>query len=332
MSSQHGLSGKRVLVTGGAGFIGSHLTRRLVELGAEVALLVKYQSVIDNVRVVDLWNRVKVYEADLRNLDSLLKLREFRPRAVFHLAAYNHVGDSFLHISEAIDVNMKGTANLFQALGEGFERFLYVATSEVYGHQDGVPFHEGMCPNPISPYAIGKYGGEQYARMLMEQRGLPITIVRPFNAFGPYQSQRAVIPEIIMACIDGIPVRSTEGKQTREFNFVTNLVDGMILAADREEAQGRILNLGSGEEIAIRDLIAMIHRATDSRSVLEIGALPTRPTEIWRMMADAERARTLLGWEPKVSFAEGLERTIAWFRDYRREFGPGSGLWNLARS
>ncbi|MBF0284642.1 MAG: GDP-mannose 4,6-dehydratase [Magnetococcales bacterium] len=325
-----GLSGQRVLVTGGAGFIGSHLTRRLVGLGAEVAVLVKYQSVIDNVRIVDLWDRVRVFEGDLRNLDSLLKLREFRPQVVYHLAAYNHVGDSFLHVSEALDANMKGTANLFQGLGEGFERFVYVATSEVYGKQEGVPFHEGMRPNPISPYAIGKYGGEQYARMLMEQRGMPVAIVRPFNAFGPYQSQRAVIPEIIQACLEGVPVRSTEGKQTREFNYVANLVEGFLLAGERAEAVGRTLNLGSGEEIAIRDLIRLIHRLTDSTSELRIGDLPTRPTEIWRMAADATQARELLGWSPAVPFAEGLARTIAWFRDYRRTFGPDAGLWRLA--
>ncbi|MBF0625211.1 MAG: GDP-mannose 4,6-dehydratase [Magnetococcales bacterium] len=324
------LAGRRVLVTGGAGFIGSHLTRRLVGMGAEVAVTTKYHSLMDNVRLVDVWDRIRVIEADLRNLDSLAAVRAFRPQVVYHLAAYNHVGDSFTHVQEALDSNMKGSANLLQSL-EDYDRFIYVATSEVYGCQTGFPFTETMTPNPISPYSIGKYGGEQYARMLMEQQKRPIVILRPFNAFGPYQSQRAVIPEIITDCLRDRPIHATEGRQTREFNFVENLVDGFILAGEQPAALGQTINLGSGQEIAIRDLIRMIHSRTGSRSELRFGSLPYRPTEIWRMAADNRRARELLGWEPRVAFEDGLEITIGWVRAFIGEFtAPGSGLHRLA--
>lgn len=324
------MKNKRVLVTGGAGFIGSHLTRRLVGLGADVAVLTKYDSVIDNARICDQWRRVRVFEADLRNLDSLLAIRSFAPEIVFHLAAYNHVGDSFTHVAEAMEVNGTGTANLFQALGE-YERFVYVSTSEVYGSQDRVPFVETMVPRPVSPYSVGKYAGELYARMLMEEMGRPISIVRPFNAFGPYQSVRAVIAEMILTCLDGRPIRSTEGKQTREFNFVENLVDGILLAGQKPEAVGRVINIGAAEEIAICDLIRMIHHKTGSSSELHIGALPNRPTEIWRMRADNTLARDVLGWAPRLSFAEGLDITIAWFKAYREEFDTANkGLQRLA--
>lgn len=327
----HPLAGKRILVTGGAGFIGSHLTRRLINLGAETAILTKYNSVVDNVRVVDLWDRLHVIEADLRNLDSLALVRDFKPDIVYHLAAYNHVGDSFIHVSEALDANMKGTANLLQALDDRYERFIYIATSEVYGKQDRVPFHESMTPNPISPYAIGKYGGELYVRLMMERQAAPCVVLRPFNAFGPYQSQRAVIPEIITTCLNHKPVLSTEGRQTREFNYVENLVDGFILAGEKPEAVGRIINLGSGDEIAIRDLITRIHTLTGSRSELRIGALPNRPTEIWRMSADWEQAREILGYSPRISFEAGLKQTVDWFRAYRRTFQDASSpLMQLA--
>ena len=322
---------KRVLVTGGSGFIGSHLTRRLVNLGAEVAVTVKYNSVIDNVRIVDVWDNIKVIEVDLRNVDSLNQLSEFSPSIIFHLAAYNHVGDSFSNVGEALNSNTIATANLIEAY-ENFERFIYISSSEIYGHQTGFPFTESMAPAPISPYSIGKYGGELYCRMKMEHLKKPIVILRPFNAFGPYQSKRAVISELIDTCLSGKPLLTTDGKQTREFNFVENLVDSFVLAAHKDEAIGHIINIGSGEEISIRDLAKEVHNLTNSSSELRIGELANRPTEIWRMATDTERAKYLLGWEPKVSFKEGLQHTVNWYKEYRKEYHPrSSGLSRLAQ-
>ncbi|MDA0747657.1 MAG: GDP-mannose 4,6-dehydratase [bacterium] len=319
----NGLKGKRVLVTGGSGFIGSHLTRRLVREGAEVGILTKYNSVIDNVRVVDIWDQISVLEADIRNVDSLTQIADFRPEVIYHLAAYNHVGDSFLHVSEAIDSNVKGTANVIEAYDD-YERFVYISSSEVYGHQEEVPFEESMCPRPISPYAVGKYGGELYCRMKTERSSRRIVFIRPFNAYGPYQSPRAVIAEMILTCLAGRPVRATEGKQTRDFNFVENLVDGFMLAGQREEAIGETINLGSDTEISIRDLILEIHRQTGEKSELQIGALEYRPTEIWRMVASNKRAKELLGWAPQVDFKEGMRRTIAWYRAFLEQYADTS--------
>ena len=326
------LKGKKILITGGSGFIASHLTRRLVSLGADVTITTRYNSIIDNVRVVDLWDKINVIEADLRNLDSLAQIKDLKPDIVYHFAAYNHVGDSFIHVNEVMDSNNKGTANLMETYTD-YERFIYISTSEVYGYQESVPFTETMNPLPISPYSIGKYGGELYARMHMEQLKRPIVVLRPFNAFGPYQSPRAVISEMIETCIRGLPVRSTEGKQTRDFNFVANLVDGFILAAEKDEAIGHVINVGSGEEISIRDLITTIHEMTESTSELQLGVLPNRPTEIWRMFADNDRASQLLGWSPKLTFREGISQTIAWYRDFRGEFlQSGSKLWSLGEN
>lgn len=324
------LRDKRVLVTGGSGFIGSHLTRRLVHEGADVAVVTKYNSVMDNVRLTDVWESITPVEADVRNQDSLRLVGDFKPHVIYHLAAYNHVGDSFTHVNEALDCNVRGTANVVEAW-DGYERFVYISSSEVYGHQQTVPFVESMCPNPVSPYAVGKYGGELYCRMKIELGDSRIAIVRPFNAFGPYQSPRAVIAEIVLTCLQGRPVRSTEGKQTRDFNFVENLVDGFLLAGSKEEALGESINIGSGKEISIRDLIELIHKKTGGSSELHIGSLDYRPTEIWRMFADSTQARELLGWEPRVSFEEGLGRTIAWYRRYMDEYGSASsGLSRLS--
>jgi nucleoside-diphosphate-sugar epimerase len=305
---------KRVLVTGGSGFIGSHLVKRLVQMGAEVHVLTRNRSVIDNIRLDDVWKSLKIVNADMRNFDSLGLLRRVEPEIIFHLAAYHHVGDSFTHFSEALDTNCLGTANLLEAL-ENYERFVYTSTSEVYGFQLSVPFKEDMVPHPISPYSIGKYAGELYC--LMKYRmGYPITVLRPFNVFGPYQSVEAVIPEIIGDCLQGRPIRATEGKQTREFNYVDDIIDGFILAAQTKAAVGEIINLGGGQETSIKDLILKIIRLSNSKSEALLGALPYRPTEIWRMFCDNHKAKDILNWSPKVGLDEGLRRTILWFQDH----------------
>ena len=158
---------KTVLVTGGAGFIGSHLVRRLVQEGARVTVVVKYRSMIDSVRLAPVWDDIEVVEADLRNLDSARSLANVSYDVVFHLAAYNHVGDSFTHVQESILSNMLATANLMEA-GLEYERFIYIASSEVYEFQEEIPFTESSMPFPISPYAVGKYGGELYAKMKLK--------------------------------------------------------------------------------------------------------------------------------------------------------------------
>lgn len=323
------MNNKRVLITGGAGFIGSHLTKRLVNAGAKVSVVVKYRSIIDNVRLSPIWSSVDIIEADLRNIDSLKQLSKRDGfDVVFHLAAYNHVGDSFLHVNEALLSNAVATANLFENL-PCYDRFIYTSTSEVYGYQVSVPFHEDAPPFPISPYAIGKYAGELYAKMKRHETKRDIICLRPFNAFGPYQSDRAVIPELIIKCLLGVPIETTEGIQTREFNYVDNIVDAFVAAATCLQIPDQIINVGANHEIAIRDLIHMIHKLSGSASELRIGALPNRPTEIWRMCADNRSASDLLGWKPKVSFEEGLNRTIDWYKKYRSVFYDPSSPLNL---
>lgn len=314
------MKNKRVLVTGGSGFIGSHLVHRLLADGAEVAVTVRYGNVMKNERLRDCWNDISVIEADLRNRGALeAGLREFPPEVVLHLAAYNHVGQSFVQVEECFDVNAKGTANLLDACHD-CERFIYMSTSEVYGHQTKVPFIETMCPEPISPYAITKYAGELYCHMKQRIGGeTSVVLLRPFNTFGPYQSVKAIIPELIVDCLRGKTIHTTKGEQTREFNYVDNIVDGLVLAASHSGRLDGVMNLASGEEVSIRDLVTKIAELTGTRSKIEIGALPYRPTEIWRMFADSSRARQTLGWEPRVRLEEGLKKTVEWFSEYYRD-------------
>jgi UDP-glucose 4-epimerase len=310
------MKGKRVLVTGGSGFIGSHLVRHLVEKGSIVGVTTRYANPMKNERLRDLWDSITVIEADLRNRGALANARRFEPDVVFHLAAYNHVGQSFQQVEECFDVNAKGTANLLDVCGN-VQTFVYMSTSEVYGHQTSVPFLESMCPEPMSPYAVTKYAGELYCKLKQRMNdGGRIVVLRPFNAFGPYQSSKAVIPELIINCLKGLPVRTTKGEQTREFNYVENLVEGLVAAAEYPKPIDGVINLCSGEEVAIRDLVKLIAELTESKSQIEIGALPYRPNEIWRMYADNSKAKEILGWSPRVSLRDGLQKTVDWFRRY----------------
>lgn len=310
------LQGSRVVVTGGSGFIPSHLVRRCLSEGARVAVTVRYGNIVKNERLRDIWDDIEVIEADLRNRGALEQIKPWKPNHVFHLAAYNHVGQSFTQVEECFDVNAKGTANLLDTCGP-VDKFVYMSTSEVYGHQASVPFVETMTPDPISPYAITKYAGELYCRLKQRMAGsFPIVVVRPFNVFGPYQSSKAVIPELILNCLRGSPVRTTKGEQTREFNYVSDIVDGLIRAALHPKPIEGPINIAAGEEVRICDLVRTIAELTETKSNVEIGALPYRPTEIWRMYADATRAHEILGWKPQVPLREGLRQTVAWFREF----------------
>ena len=309
------LVNKKILVTGGSGFIASHLVHRLRKMGAKLYITTKYNSLIDNIRLMNTWENLNIIEIDLRNTDSLNQLKTIKPDIIFHLAAYNHVGDSFLHSSEALNSNAIATANLLNSYND-YDLFVYMSTSETYGKQNKVPFTEEMKPFPISPYAVGKYTGELYALMMHHVYKYPITVLKPFNTFGPFQSARAIIGEIIIKCLNGENILSTEGNQTREFNYVDNIIDGLISTISQKECIGEVINISNGEEIKIKNLIRIIHSQTNSKSRLSIGALKYRPTEIWRMSGDSSKAYNILKWRPKISFEEGLKLTIDWYREY----------------
>jgi UDP-glucose 4-epimerase len=324
-----GLRDRRVLVTGGSGFIGSHLTRALVDLGADVHVLTSTVSSVYPHRLTGLRRDIALHEGNLTDGTAMRALvRDARPDVVFHLAAYTHVGKSWNRIDECIQSNVQGTVNLLEALdGGGYDRFVNTGTSEIYGAID-VPFHEVDRPQPVSPYAVSKHAAEEFCRLGVTGRGWPIVRVRPFNAYGPGQSPDRVIPEVVVRALTGQPLAMTTGRQTREFNHVTDLVEGFLLAGVVDGLEGELLNLGNGEEVAIADLVTTILGLLDDPIDAELGALPDRPIEIWRMCCDQSRARDRLGWAPRRTLTEGLADTIAWYRAELRDhpdspFVPG---------
>lgn len=294
---------QRILVTGASGFIGSHLTRALVQSGVPVSVLLRRPYAQGNPRLADIWNRILPIEGDVRfRSDCEAAVRGHT--LVYHLAAYHHVGESWKHPHECHESNVRGSDNMAWAAWQHGAKLVYVSSSEIYGDQP-VPWREDSRPQPVSPYAITKYAGELSCEAYRRQ-GLRVSIVRPFNTYGPEQSERAVIGELLRRLSRGETVKMSAGEQTREFIFVDDTVRGLITAAGADY-EGAI-NLASGIEHEIRDVAGWCMAAMMSGQI-ELGALPYRPNEIMRMCGDGERARTLLDWRPQVPLSDGIART-----------------------
>ena len=317
----------RVLVTGATGFIGSHLVQRLVDDGVDVHALSSVVSSVYPLRLAPLRDRITLHGGNLSDRSAMnAVIAEVRPSHVFHLGAYTHVGKSWSRVDECIQTNVQGTVNLLQALeGSGYERFVYFGTSEIYGNVD-VPFREDAVVNPISPYSVSKYAGERFCRMFHEGRGWPVVMIRPFNAYGPAQTPDRVIPEIIVRSLRGQELKMTQGRQKREFNFVEDLAEGFELAGTVPGIEGELINLGCGEDVSMRDLATKIVDLLGNLVEPQFGALPDRPTEIWRMYCDNTKAKSLLGWSPRHTLEEGLAKTIEW---YRTELARGSSSFGV---
>lgn len=286
-----------------------------MEQSARVHALTSTVSAVYPVRLLDLRERITLHGGNLTDAGAMAALvARANPEIVFHLGAYTHVGKSWDRVDECIQTNIHGTVTLLQALERGrYRRMVYTSTSEIYGDIP-VPFREDATVNPLSPYAVSKYAGERFCRMLYQGRSWPIVVVRPFNAYGPGQSPDRVVPEIIVTALAKGRLAMTQGRQTRELNYVEDLVDGFIRAAVVPGIEGEVFNIGGGDEVSMREVAQTILDLMGNPIDPEFGALPDRPTEIWSMRSDVTKARHVLGLPPFRPLREGLEPTIAWYR------------------
>jgi dTDP-glucose 4,6-dehydratase len=317
---------KRVLVTGAGGFIGSHLTERLVELGASTRALVHY-----NARGTWGWldespfrNDIEVVAGDICDRDSVCQAMR-SVEIVFHLAALIAIPYSYLAPASYVSTNVGGTLNVLQVARDlGVERIVHTSTSEVYGAARYVPIDEAHPLQGQSPYSASKIGADKLAEAFHLSFDLPVVTARPFNTFGPRQSARAVIPTIITQCLTGKTVRLGNLHPTRDLNYVADIVEGYLLAASVSAVVGRTINLGSGREISIGELAQLIARLIGRPMTIESDEQRVRPekSEVERLLADNALARTLLGWVPVVTLKEGLEHTIEWMRQHLGRYRP----------
>lgn len=313
-------------MTGAGGFIGSHLTERLCELGAIPRALVHYNA-------LGSWGllegsphagAIEVVAGDVCD-PGCVRSAVAGVDVVFHLAALVAIPYSYRAPESYVRTNIMGTLNVLQACrDESVTRLVHTSTSEVYGSAQTVPISEAHPLVGQSPYSATKIGADKLAESFHASFGLPVVIARPFNTFGPRQSARAVIPTIISQRLRGEVVKLGSLHPTRDFNFVANTVDGFLAAAESDEAIGGTFNLGSGREISIGDLATLIGTLVGGECAVEIDAQRLRPetSEVDRLLADSQKARATLGWEPRVGLEEGLERTIAWMREHPERFRP----------
>lgn len=313
-----------VLVTGAGGFIGSHLAEHLVREGANVRALVHYNALgkrgwLDH---SDLAGDMEILAGDITDRDSV-RAAVKGCGTVFHLAALIAIPYSYQAPRSYVRANIEGTLNVMQAaLETGARRVLNTSTSEVYGTARFVPITEEHPLQGQSPYSASKIGADKMAEAFAASYELEVVTVRPFNTFGPRQSMRAVIPTIITQCLRGDEVRLGAVTPTRDLNFVQNTVEGFCAAALSPNAAGQVINFGSGREISIGDLAVLIGKmlGKDIRVMCEQERLRPSKSEVERLLACNAKAKALLGWEPRVSLEEGLEKTLAWLQENRAHY------------
>jgi NAD dependent epimerase/dehydratase len=312
------LDNRLVLVTGAGGFIGGHLVAELVRRGASVRALVHYNS--RNERGTLDWLEpevtadVDVVLGDLRDVESVQQAAE-RADTILHLGAQIAIPYSFVNPRDFFETNVLGTLNVAQAaLRGGARRVIHTSTSEVYGSARTVPITLDHPIEPQSPYAASKVAADKLMDAWHRSYELPMTIVRPFNTYGPRQSARAVIPTIMSQALAGGTLRLGSLTPRRDLTFVEDTVAGMLAAADSDAAIGRTIQLGTGEDVAIGDIVELVGDILGRKLEVELDEARVRPaaSEVERLISDPSLAQELTGWSAEVDLREGLARTLDW--------------------
>ncbi len=313
---------KKVLVTGADGFIGSHLTESLVERGYEVKAFTYYNSFnswgwLDSLPKEKL-NEIEIFSGDIRDPNGVREAMR-GVEGVFHLAALIAIPFSYHSPDSYVDTNIKGTLNVLQAARElGTERIMITSTSEVYGTAQYVPIDEKHPFQGQSPYSATKIGADRLAESFYRSFNLPISIVRPFNTYGPRQSARAVIPTIITQLLSGKEeIKLGSLTPTRDFNYVKDTAAGFIAIAESDKTIGEEINIATQKEISIGELATeIIHQINPSAQIVcEEQRLRPEKSEVNRLLGSNEKIRMLTSWKPNYTLSEGISETISWLKN-----------------
>jgi dTDP-glucose 4,6-dehydratase len=315
-------------VTGAGGFIGSHLAESLVQLGAQTRCLFRYtsQGATGWLSASPLRSEFEIIYGDIRDYESVVHAVK-DVDIIFHLAALIGIPYSYYSPRSYVQTNIDGTLNVLEAARRyETERLICTSTSEVYGSALYVPIDERHILQGQSPYSATKIAADKIAESYHCSFGLPISIARPFNCYGPRQSSRAVIPTIISQAIGQSSVKLGNLDATRDFNFVSDTVEGFIAIAESSATIGKVLNIGSGVEISVRGLTELIFDILGTRCRIDLDEQRLRPeaSEVDRLCADSHLLEELTPWRSKVPLREGLTRTIAWINQNLETFAVGS--------
>jgi NAD dependent epimerase/dehydratase len=316
------LKGKKVLITGADGFIGSHLTERLLNEGCQVKAFVYYNSFnswgwLDSLPK-DVKDKLEIFSGDIRDPYGV-RTAMLGVDVVFHLAALIAIPYSYHSPDSYVDTNIKGTLNIVQAARDlNIERVLVTSTSEVYGTAQFVPITELHPKQGQSPYSATKIGADHIADSFYRSFGLPVTIVRPFNTYGPRQSARAVIPTIITQLLNGMAeIKLGDLTPTRDLVFVKDTANGFIEIAKSDDLIGQEVNIATQSEISVGDLAQeIIDQINPTARILTDGErLRPSKSEVFRLFGSNEKIKSYTAWEQKYNLKQGLAETIKWFSD-----------------
>ncbi|MDX1796797.1 MAG: NAD-dependent 4,6-dehydratase LegB [Hydrogenovibrio sp.] len=326
--------GKQVLVTGADGFIGSHLTEKLVEAGATVRALALYNSFNDWgwLEQSPYLDQIEVVSGDIRDPFLCRQITQ-DCHTVFHLAALIAIPYSYVAPNSYVETNVNGTLNIAQAcLDNGVTRLMHTSTSEIYGTAQYVPIDEQHPAQPQSPYSASKIGADAMAMSYFNAFEMPVSIARPFNTYGPRQSARAVIPTIITQIANGMTeIQLGDTSPTRDFNYVTDTCRGMMAIAASEQAVGETINIGSNYEISVQDTLELIKdiMGSDVRFVQDEQRLRPKDSEVFRLWCDNSLIKSLTDFEPEYDIRQGLEATIDWFTRPENLKRYKAGIYNV---
>jgi NAD dependent epimerase/dehydratase len=322
-------TGRKVLVTGAGGFVGSHLVEELVDAGARVTALVHYnaRSDLGNLAHADpaLRDQVDVVFGDVRDPFMVQRIVKSQD-VVFHLAALIGIPYSYHAPQSYVETNVHGTLNVVQAaLEAGVGRVVHTSTSEVYGTAQYVPIDEKHPLHPQSPYAASKVGADSMAQSYYLSFGLPVATIRPFNTFGPRQSARAVIPTILSQLVaKQKTLRLGSLSPVRDFTFVKDLVRAFLLIGEEEKAVGTVTNVGTGQGVTVQEIIDSCCKITGARPQIEVDDSRIRPqqSEVERLVCNNTRAAGMLHWEPRHSLERGLRATFEFIAAHAGVYQP----------
>jgi NAD dependent epimerase/dehydratase len=320
------MSVETVLITGAGGFIGSHLVEELLQRGQRVRALVRYTSSGGVGFLQDIMQhreRLEIVHGDIRDARAV-RHAAAGCRRIFHLAALIGIPYSYVAPDSYVAVNIQGTLHVLEAARElGIERVIVTSTSEVYGTAQYTPIDEQHPLNAQSPYAATKVGADQLALSYHRSYDLPVTVVRPFNTYGPRQSARAVVPTIITQALAADRIRLGSLDPVRDLVFVKDTARGFVALADAAEAAGTVTNLATGVGVSVGELVERIGRIVGRSVPVEQTADRRRPaaSEVYRLLGSAKHARELAGWQARTTLDDGLRQTVEWVRANLRSYG-----------